>query len=138
MNRQEASEQINSFALRVGVRRPETDSAKPLQMRLGESVVGFEFDAESESIISRALVYRFRKAPAENALSAIMSLGGPENTGGGQLTFDSQTTTLFIERRFAERLDDAAFYDDINRLAQASILWSTKLLADAAEQSAGG
>lgn len=137
MNKRDAAEQINGFARRIGRADAANDSAGPLQVRLGESVIGLEFDDQTGAIAARALIYRFRKAPAEKTLASIIAFGNPDNTGGGNLIYDASATTLFLERRFPERTDDRDFYDDINRLAQASILWSTKLLADAAEISAG-
>lgn len=137
MDRQEAAGQVNAFAKRIGVAGAANDFTKPLQVRLGESVVGFEFDDAAGAIVTRALIYRFRKSPAEKTLAAILAAETTSNTGGGTLVFDEVSTTLFLERSFSDRVDDDSFYAEINRLAQASMIWTTRTLGDAAEKSAG-
>lgn len=108
------------------------------QARVGEAFVGFEYDETEEVLSAQALVYRFRKEPRDAILDALFGEETAANSGGGgRLVFDGATLSLYLQKDFAEKTGDEEFYEQINELAGASLVWSGEIFARAAEKANG-
>jgi hypothetical protein len=132
MTREEAKQQLESFFRRLGSEASLFNEQKFVQARVGESFVGFEFDEADNVLSCQALIYRFRRAPRDEVLDAIFAEESETNSGGGRIVFDSDTFSLYLQRDFDEKIDDASFYERVNRLAQASIVWNGEIVGNAA------
>jgi len=125
MNREEAKQQLENFFRRLGSEASLFNEQKFVQARVGESFVGFEFDEADDVLSCQALIYRFRR-------DALFAEETPVNNGGGRIVFDSKTFALYLQRDFAEKIDDASFYEQVNQLARASLIWNGEIVEHAA------
>lgn len=138
MNREEAKQQLEIFFRRLGNEASLFNEQKFVQARIGESFVGFEFD-EADGVLScQSLIYRFRREPSDEILDALFAEESPANNGGGRIVFDSGTFSLYLQRDFAEKIDDASFYQHINSLAWASMIWNSEIVGHAAAKVSAG
>ena len=135
MTKEQAQRQLEAFFLSIGEKASIFGEKNFVKARIGEAVLGFEFDVENDLLSAKALVYRFRREPKEKVLDRIESAGQRSNTGDGKIVFDPQELTLYLQRDFDDELSDKIFFDDINRLAQASLKWSSEILQDVAERA---
>lgn len=135
MNKEEAKRQVEIFFSRFGEKTSFSDEKNFVKARVGEAFLGFEFD-EADGVLScQALVYRFRSAPRDEILDAAFAESSAA-TGGGRVVFDSENLSLFLQRDYAETVDDEIFYEQINRLAAASLVWNSEVLGRIAEKVA--
>ncbi|HLM02423.1 MAG TPA: type III secretion system chaperone [Pyrinomonadaceae bacterium] len=132
MNREEAKQQLENFFRRLGSEASLFNEQKFVQARVGESFVGFEFDEADDVLSCQALIYRFRREPRDEVLDALFAEETPVNNGGGRIVFDSKTFALYLQRDFAEKIDDASFYEQVNQLARASLIWNGEIVEHAA------
>lgn len=136
MKKPEAKQQIEAFFRRLGERKTAAfDEKSFIQARIGETLIGFEYDEAEEMLSAQALIYRFRKEPRDSVLDAVFAEESEANNGGGRVVFNSEQFTFYLQRDFTEKIPDSVFYEAINRLAQASLQWSAEILADAAEKA---
>ncbi len=136
MTKAEAKQQIEAFFSRLGERRASFFGEElHTEARIGESVIGFEYDETEETLSAQALIYRFRSAPQDRVLDAIFAEENESNSGGGRVVFNSETNAFYLQRDFKEKVGDNVFYEGINRLAQASLRWNSEILANAAEKA---
>ncbi|HEY8561479.1 MAG TPA: hypothetical protein VIL74_13975 [Pyrinomonadaceae bacterium] len=136
MTREEAKQQIEAFFRRLGERRASFFTEKShVEARLGESLLGFEYDEDEQILSAQALIYRFRSAPRDEVLDAVFAEETEANSGGGRLVFNSENSAFYLQRDFREKIGDNVFYEGVNRLAQASLRWHTEILAVAAEKA---
>jgi len=135
MTREEAKQQIEAFFRRLGEKASFFDGKTHVEARIGETLIGFEYD-ETEAVLSaQALIYRFRSEPKDNVLDAIFGEESDATSGGGRLVFNSETFTFYLQRDFTEKIGENVFYEGINKLAQASLRWNNEILAKAAEKA---
>ncbi|HEX8247073.1 MAG TPA: hypothetical protein VF599_02725 [Pyrinomonadaceae bacterium] len=132
MTREEAKQQLENFFRKLGSEASIFNEQKFVQARIGESFVGFEFDETDDILSCQALIYRFRRAPADEILDALFAEESEANSGGGRIVFDSETFSLYLQRDFAEKIDDASFYEQVNALAWASMVWNGEIVEHAA------
>jgi hypothetical protein len=132
MTREEAKQQLENFFRRLGNEAPVLDEKNYVQARIGEALVGFEFDEADDVLSCEALIYRFRREPADQILDALFAEESEANNGGGRIVFDSETFSLYLQRDFAEKIDDASFYEQVNALARASMVWNGEIVGHAA------
>ena len=135
MTREEAKQQIEAFFRRLGEKASFFDEKMSVETRIGETLVGFEYDETEEILSAQALIYRFRSEPKDNVLDAIFGEESDATSGGGRVVFNSETFTFYLQRDFKEKVGDNVFYEDVNRLAQASLRWSSEILTQAAEKA---
>lgn len=136
MTKEEAKQQVEAFFRRLGERKTSfLDRKSYVEARIGETLIGFEYDENAHILSSQALIYRFRKEPPDNILDAVFAEETDANNGGGRVVFNSETNTFYLQRDFTEKIGDNVFYEGINRLAQASLRWSAEILANAAEKA---
>jgi hypothetical protein len=132
MTREEAKQQLEAFFRKLGNDAPVLDEKNYVQARIGEALIGFEFD-EADGVLScEALIYRFRREPADAILDALFAEESEANSGGGRIVFDSETFSLYLQRDFAEKNGDASFYNEVSALAQASMVWNGEIVEHAA------
>ena len=105
-----------------------------MQARVGEAVVGFEYDESDGSLSCQALIYRFRREPRDEILDALFAEESDANNGGGRIVFDSDDFSLYLQRDFTEKIDDDLFYRQVNALAWASMVWNSEIVEHAAAQ----
>jgi hypothetical protein len=137
MTKAEAKQQIEAFFRRFGDTKISFSDVKLyVEARLGEALIGFEYDETEEILSAQALIYRFRNPPADNVLDAVFAEENESNSGGGRLVFNSENSAFYLQRDFQEKVGDNVFYEGINRLAQASLRWHSEILTTAAEKAA--
>ena len=136
MTKAEAKQQIEAFFRRLGEKKASFfDDKLHAEARIGESLIGFEFDETEEILSAQALIYRFRKEPKDEVLDAVFAEENESNSGGGRLVFNSENYAFYLQRDFREKIGDNVFYEGINRLAQASLRWNSEILSQAAEKA---
>ena len=136
MTKAEAKQQIEAFFRRLGEKKASFfDDKSHTEARIGESLVGFEYDETQEILSAQALIYRFRSEPQDNVLDAIFAEENESNSGGGRVVFNSENFAFYLQRDFQEKVGDNVFYEGINRLAQASLRWNSEILTNAAEKA---
>jgi hypothetical protein len=136
MTREEAKQQIEAFFRRLGEKKASFfDDRNHVEARLGEALVGFEYDPEEETLSAQALIYRFRREPRDEVLDAVFAEESEANSGGGRVVFNSENSAFYLQRDFTEKIGDNVFYEGVNKLAQASLRWNSEILTNAAEKA---
>ena len=136
MTREEAKQQVEAFFRRLGEKKASFfDRKSYVEARIGESLIGFEYDESEATLSAQALIYRFRSEPQDNILDAVFAEESEANSGGGRVVFNSENSTFYLQRDFIEKVGENVFYEGINRLAQASLRWNAEILANAAEKA---
>ncbi|CAN5695559.1 hypothetical protein BH20ACI4_BH20ACI4_11450 [soil metagenome] len=137
MTRAEAKQQLEAFFRKIGITASFFEDKNFAKATIGEALIGFEF-AETEGVLNaQALIYRFRNAPNQKVVEAIFAEQQNTETGGGKINFDSEDFSLFLEKSFTGKNADEEFYKQINLLAQTSLIWSSQILPQIAEQVHG-
>jgi hypothetical protein len=135
--RKEAKQQIEAFFRRIGITASFFEDKDFAKATVGEALIGFEF-IETEGVLNaQALIYRFRNSPNKKVIEAIFAEQKNSDTGGGNVNFDAEDFSLFLEKSFSEKQADEEFYKQINQLAQASLIWSSQILPQIAESVHG-
>jgi hypothetical protein len=132
MTKEEAKQQLEVFFRKLGTEASLFNEQKFVQARIGESFVGFEFDETDGTLSCQALIYRFRREPRDEVLDALFAEESEANNGGGRIVFDSGNFSLYLQRDFEEKTDDALFYEQVNALAWASMVWNGEIVEHAA------
>ena len=136
MTKAEAKQQIEAFFRRLGERKASFfDDKSHVEARIGEALIGFEYDAQAEILSAQALIYRFRNEPPDAVLDAVFAEENESNSGGGRVVFNSENNAFYLQRDFQEKIGDNIFYEGINRLAQASLRWNSEILSQAAQKA---
>lgn len=135
MTRAEAKLQIEAFFRRLGEKASFFDDKSYVETRIGETLIGFEYDEAEEILSAQALIYRFRSEPKDNILDAIFGEESDATSGGGRVVFNSETFTFYLQRDFTEKVGENVFYEAINKLGQASLRWNNEILTKAAEKA---
>ena len=136
MTREEAKQQIEAFFRRLGERKASFFDAKThVEARIGETLIGFEYDEQAALLSAQALIYRFRSAPQDAVLDAVFAEENESNSGGGRVVFNSENDAFYLQRDFREKIGDDVFYEAINQLAQASLRWHSEILMSAAAKA---
>jgi hypothetical protein len=138
MTREEAKQQIEAFFRKIGITASFFEDENFAKATVGEALIGFEF-VETEGVLkTQALIYRFRNAPNQKVIEALLAEQQNSDTGGGNVNFETEDFSLFLEKTFMEKLSAEEFYKQINQLAQASLIWSSQILPQIAESVHGG
>lgn len=138
MTREEAQQQLEAFFRTLGIKASFFDDKNFVKATVGEAVIGFEF-LEAEGVLkAQALIYRFRNNPNPILIEALITEQQNSDTGGGNVHFNDEDLSLFLEKTFTEKLPDEEFYKQVNQLAQASLLWSSQILPQIAESVHSG
>ena len=135
MTKEEAKQQIEAFFRRLGEKASFFNEKNFVEARIGEAVMGFEYDEAEDVLSAQALIYRFRNEPKDNVLDAIFAEESEANSGGGRLVFNSENFAFYLQRDFTEKIGENVFFEGINRLAQASLRWNSEILTKAAEKA---
>lgn len=137
MTREEAKQQLEAFFRKLGLSTSVLNETNFVKATVGEAVIGFEY-AETEGVlISKALIYRFRNNPNPLLIEALVAEQKNSDTGGGFVHFATDDLSLSLEKTFVEKLSDEDFYEQINHLAKASLVWSSEILPQIAESVHG-
>ena len=134
MTKQEAKQQLETFFRQLGIEISFFEDKNFVRANVGEAVLGFEFIESDGRLDAQALIYRFRRLPSAEILEAIFAEEKNADTGGGTIRFDEDNLSLFLEKKIVGKIADEKFYEQINRLARASLLWSSRVLQNAAEK----
>lgn len=136
MTKTEAKQQVEAFFHRLGENASFFDEQNHAEARIGEAVIGFEYDEAQEILSAQALIFRFRSEPKDNILDAVFGEESEANRGGGRVVFNSENLAFYLQRDFQEKVGENVFYEGINKLAQASLRWNSEILMQAAEKAA--
>ncbi len=132
MTKEEAILQIEVFFRRLGEKSIFFKEKNFIEARIGEVLIGFEYDEAEELLSAQALIYRFRSEPKDKVLDAVFNEESDANNGGGRIVFNSENFAFYLQKDFVGKLYDADFYEEINKLAQASLRWNSEILMQAA------
>jgi len=135
MTKNEAKIQVEAFFRQLGEKASFFDEKNYVEARIGETLVGFEYDEDGEILSVQSLIYRFRKEPKDEILDAVFAEENETNNGGGRLVFNSENYAFYLQRDFDEVISDESFYKNIQRLAQSSLLWNSEILTNAAAKA---
>ena len=135
MTNAEAKQQVAAFFLKLGQKASFFDEKNFIEARIGEAVVGFEYDDTEEILSAQALIYRFRSEPQDKVLDAVFNEETESNNGGGRVVFNSENFAFYLQRDFNEEISNETFYKEIYDLAQASLRWNSEILMKAAEKT---
>ncbi len=136
MTKDEAKQQVEAFFSRLGDKKASFfDEKNHAEARIGEAVIGFEYDENQEILSAQALIYRFRNEPQDKVLDAVFGEEAESNSGGGRIVFNSENFAFYLQRDFQEKVGEIVFYEGINKLAQASLRWNSEILSQAAEKA---
>ena len=134
MTRADVKKQLEAFFRKLGITVSFFEDKSFAKATIGEAVIGFEF-VENESVLkAQALIYRFRNSPNPVVIEALFAEQQNASTGGGQLAFDAEDFSLYLEKVFNEKISAEKFYEQLNLLAQSSIEWSSSILPQIAER----
>ena len=134
MTREEAKNQLEAFFRKIGITASFFEDKNFAKATVGEVLMGFEYVEKQGVLNAQALIYRFRNPPNQIVIEALLAEQQNSDTGGGAVNFDSENFSLYLEKSFTQKLADEEFYSQINQLAQASLIWSSQILPQIAEQ----
>lgn len=134
MTREEAKQQLEAFFRKLGITVSVLNDNNFVKATAGEAVIGFEFVETEGVLIAKALIYRFRNNPNPLLIEALIAEQKNSDTGGGSVNFAADDLSLSLEKTFGEKLSNEEFYEQVNRMAQASLVWSNQILPQIAEQ----
>lgn len=134
MTKEEAKQMIEAFFSRLGEKASFFDGKNFAKARIGEAVVGFEYDEADGFLSCEALIYRFRREPRDEVLDAAFAEGDERENGGGRVVYDSENLALYLQRDLTEKMADAEFFEQIHELAIASLRWNSEILSRVAEK----
>lgn len=137
MTREEAKQQLEAFFRKLGLSTSVLNETNFVKATVGEAVIGFEFSETDNILIAKALIYRFRNNPNPLLIEALITEQKNSDTGGGFVNFETDDLSLSLEKTFVEKLADEDFYEQVNQLAQASLVWSNQILPQIAESVHG-
>ena len=135
MTNAEAKQQVAAFFLELGQKATFFDEKNFIEARIGEAVVGVEYDETEESLSAQALIYRFRSEPQDKVLDAVFGEETEADKGGGRVVFNSENFAFYLQKDFDEKISDEVFYKEVHDLAQASLHWNSEILTKAAEKA---
>lgn len=135
MTKQQAKEQIENFLAKIGDTNSTVfDDKNFAKAMIGEAILGFVYNGD-ENLKCQSLIYRFRKTPKESVMNAIEEESKNAPKGGGEIAFDDENFTLVLQKDYGEKVSSEDFYDDMQKLAQASLVWSSEVLQRVAERA---
>ena len=137
MTREEAQQQLETFFRKLGLSTSVLNDTNFVKATVGEAVIGFEYSEAEGVLIAKALIYRFRNNPNPVLIEALIAEQKNSDTGGGNVDFATDDLSLTLEKTFVEKLADEDFYEQVNKLAQASLVWSSQILPQIAESVHG-
>jgi len=133
MTREEAKQQLEAFFRKLGITASFFEDKNFAKATVGEALIGFEFVEADGVLNAQALIYRFRKNPNPVLIEALFAEANSSDTGGGQIRFAQEDLSLFLEKTFSQKLPETEFYEQVNQLARASLIWSSQTLPQIAE-----
>lgn len=137
MTRQEAKQQLEAFFRKLEITVSVLDDTNFVKATIGEAIIGFEFSENEGILIAKALIYRFRNNPNPLLIEALITEQKNSDTGGSFVHFAPDDLSLSLEKTFSEPSPDEEFYKQIDEMAQASLVWSNKILPQIAESVHG-
>jgi hypothetical protein len=135
MTRIEAKKQIEIFFSFLREKKISLSRENSVHFNLGRVCLFFDYDESGENLSVQALIHRFRQVPNENVLNFVFAEENKKNTGGGRIVFDGKKNAFFIQRNFSKKMIDVDFYQAINNVAQASLIWNRQILSEVAVMS---
>lgn len=137
MRREEAEVLVSDFFARFGKKSAPFEFADSVKANIGETVIGFEYRNDKGILACSALIYRFRREPRPAVLREIeKAAAAGADTGGGEIVFDAENLTLSLCRKYSEMTEPLKFTAQMQRLATASLLWSSQILDRIADKVA--
>ena len=138
MTREEAKQQLEAFFRKLGITASFFEDKNFAKATIGEALVGFEFVEADGVLNAQALIYRFRNNPNPLLIEALFAEANSSDTGGGKISFSPDDLSLYLEKTFSRKLPDAEFYEQVNQIARASLIWSSRTLPQIAESVHSG
>ncbi len=135
MTKEEAATQISEFFSKIGSKTTTVfDEINFAKAMIGEAIMGFVYD-EDETLSCQSLIYRFRKTPLESVIKAVDEEAKTAPNGGGEIAFDDENFTLLLQKDYQKKVSNDEFFNDMQELAQASLIWSSVVLQRVAERA---
>ncbi len=128
MTKQQAKEQIENFLTKIGDTNSTVfDNKNFAKAMIGEAIMGFVYNGNN-NLKCQSLIYRFRTSPKESVMNAIEKESKNAPKGGGEIAFDDENFTLVLQKDYEDNVSTEDFYDDMQKLAQASLVWSSEVM----------
>src|SRR5689334_23046549 len=128
MTREEAQRLVQSFMKSHG---QSSEGLNPQGFGgavLGDAQLYFEYHADKQALETSALIYKFRDAPKPGVLEGFRAEEkAGTDTGGGVVDYEPENKSLFLSRTYSTVPPDTAFKADMQRLTQASLVWSNEV-----------
>ena len=137
LTRAQAKRLVQAFFRSYGVQSPGLNANDLGGAVVGEGQVYFEYRPQRRALWCGALIYRFRDLPRPGVLDAFRTEGKTTDAGGGRLEYDPKGRGLYLSRVYTRTVPEARFRADIQRLIQASGVWSKAVLPRAADRAFG-
>ncbi len=135
MTKAEAKEQLEAFLAKLGDKNASVLEERDfVKANIGDAIMGFVYRNE-ETLMCQSLIYRFRNRPKENILKAIDAESKDAPNGGGEVAFDPENFTLVLQKDYKAKVSEEDFFNDMEKLAQASLVWSNEVLQRVAERA---
>lgn len=135
MTKDEAKTQVTEFFKQIGDKEPDIFKSKNFaKAMIGEAIMGFVYQ-DDETLSCQSLIYRFRRKPQDAIMNAIEEESRNAPNGGGEIAFDEENFTLVLQKNYVEKTEQEEFFNDMQNLAQASLVWSNEVLSRVAEKA---
>lgn len=96
---------------------------------LGDAQLYFEYHSDKQALETSALIYKFRDPPKPGVLEGFHAEEkSGTDTGGGAVDYEPENKSLFLSRTYTTMPLDTAFKADMQRLTQASLVWSSEVM----------
>ncbi|PTL77321.1 type III secretion system chaperone [Vitiosangium sp. GDMCC 1.1324] len=129
MTREEAQRLVQAFMKSLGQPSEGLNPQGFGGVALGDAQLYFEYHADKQALETSALVYKFRDPPKPGVLEGFRAEEkSGTDTGGGAVDYEPENKSLFLSRTYSTVPQDAAFKEDMRRLAQASVVWGDEVL----------
>lgn len=134
MTREEAKQQLEAFFRKLGITASFFEDKNFAKATVGEALIGFEFIETEDVLTAQALIYRFRNNPNPVLIEALIAEQNNSDAGGASVRFENDDLSLFLEKIFDEKISNEEFYEQVNKMARASLVWSSEILPQIAEK----
>lgn len=133
----EAERQVKDFLARYEM-SPDVSAlraGKVFGVMLGSAEVFFIYDAATETLHAHALIFRFpATSPTATPPPALLLEIERENLASsakntGKLNYQPENKGLYLSQAFTEAIAPETFYDQMQKLTVASLIWARESFA---------
>jgi hypothetical protein len=128
MTRDEAIRLIQTYFRSFGLQSPGLNEQNLGGAAFGDAEIYFEYQPEESALKCSALIYKFQIDPKAGVLEKLKEEELSADTGGGTIDYEPENRGLFLSRTYTEMVPPEEFTSDLERLLEASKVWSNEVL----------